>query len=201
MKTYHGKRIETGNVKVRVQDEGLGYDLPHFVRHSPTGFEWGYGGSGPSDLALAVLKDLFDGMPEPEEYMKLKFDFFANVQEDEWTLTEQEIWTILEGLPSVEPLTSQDWGLIRAVVESEAKRAHQVYQQSPQEELPRLRGYIAALMRLREKIEHAEKSQEDGSVDGGGGRRQGRGHGDRAHVGSGGVVIEPEGRRVATEDS
>lgn len=25
------------------------------VRHSPTGFEWGYGGSGPADLALNVL--------------------------------------------------------------------------------------------------------------------------------------------------
>ena len=32
-----------------------GAPLPHVVRHSPTGFEWGYGGSGPSDLALSVL--------------------------------------------------------------------------------------------------------------------------------------------------
>jgi hypothetical protein len=25
--------------------------------HSPTGFEWGYGGSGPAQLALAILAD------------------------------------------------------------------------------------------------------------------------------------------------
>jgi hypothetical protein len=26
------------------------------VQHSPTGFEWGYGGSGPADLALNILE-------------------------------------------------------------------------------------------------------------------------------------------------
>src|SRR5262245_24208675 len=30
--------------------------IPQFVvQHSPGGFEWGYGGSGPSDLALNIL--------------------------------------------------------------------------------------------------------------------------------------------------
>jgi Family of unknown function (DUF6166) len=28
--------------------------------HSPTGFEWGYGGSGPAQLALAILADHLD---------------------------------------------------------------------------------------------------------------------------------------------
>jgi hypothetical protein len=35
-----------------------GARLQHVVRHSPTGIEWGYGGSGPSDLALSVLTAL-----------------------------------------------------------------------------------------------------------------------------------------------
>lgn len=31
-------------------------DIPQrWVVHSPTGFEWGYGGSGPADLALNIL--------------------------------------------------------------------------------------------------------------------------------------------------
>lgn len=30
-------------------------DVPHCVRHSPTGIEWGYLGSGPSDLAYSIL--------------------------------------------------------------------------------------------------------------------------------------------------
>lgn len=30
--------------------------VPHeWVWHSPDGFEWGYGGSGPADLALNIL--------------------------------------------------------------------------------------------------------------------------------------------------
>jgi len=31
--------------------------LPHHVRHSPDGFSWGYGGSGPADLARCILID------------------------------------------------------------------------------------------------------------------------------------------------
>ncbi len=41
-------------------------DIPQlFVYHSPDGFEWGYGGSGPSDFALNVLA-LF--IPTPEAW-------------------------------------------------------------------------------------------------------------------------------------
>lgn len=42
-----------------------------FVCHSPTGFEWGYGGSGPSDLALNIL-GLF--VPPPEAW-RLHHDY------------------------------------------------------------------------------------------------------------------------------
>lgn len=31
--------------------------LRHVVRHSPTGFAWGYAGSGPADLARSLLVD------------------------------------------------------------------------------------------------------------------------------------------------
>ena len=41
-------------------------DIPQvYVYHSPDGFEWGYGGSGPSDLALNILA-LF--VPPPEAW-------------------------------------------------------------------------------------------------------------------------------------
>lgn len=46
-----------------------------FVYHSPTGFEWGYGGSGPSDLALNVLA-LF--VP-PAEAWRLHHDYKRDV--------------------------------------------------------------------------------------------------------------------------
>ena len=35
----------------------LGTNVPHHcVHHSPTGFEWGYAGSGPADLALNIVE-------------------------------------------------------------------------------------------------------------------------------------------------
>ena len=35
--------------------------LRHIMRHSPDGFQWGYGGSGPADLALSILCDCIIG--------------------------------------------------------------------------------------------------------------------------------------------
>lgn len=39
------------------------YVLPHCEIHSPCGFECGYGGSGPSDLAVSILADWFGETP------------------------------------------------------------------------------------------------------------------------------------------
>lgn len=49
------------------------------VRHSPTGFEWGYGGSGPADLALNILL-LFTDMQTAERlYQDFKWQFIATM--------------------------------------------------------------------------------------------------------------------------
>lgn len=40
------------------------YQLPHCILHSPTGFEIGYLGSGPADLAASILADYL-GVPKP----------------------------------------------------------------------------------------------------------------------------------------
>ena len=41
--------------------------LDHITRHSPTGIEWGYAGSGPADLALSILARVA-GMDEAERH-------------------------------------------------------------------------------------------------------------------------------------
>ena len=43
---------------VLIRDErGISTNVPRIVtRHSPTGYEWGYGGSGPADLALNICE-------------------------------------------------------------------------------------------------------------------------------------------------
>jgi len=61
-KIYLGHRGEDGSLEVEVfdRDRKIIQPLRHVGIHSPDGFEWGYGGSGPADLALSILADLFD---------------------------------------------------------------------------------------------------------------------------------------------
>jgi len=68
-------------VQCNVAREGGGYPLVHIVRHSPTGFEISYHGSGPSDLALSILADLI-GKEQAEDgglYQRFKADFIAPI--------------------------------------------------------------------------------------------------------------------------
>ena len=47
--------------------------------HSPDGFSWGYLGSGPSQLALAVLIELTDAATAHKNYMEFKSDIIASL--------------------------------------------------------------------------------------------------------------------------
>ena len=63
MKTYKGLRTGArGAAQVWVLDDRGGHLLDptpslNLRNHSPTGFEWNYKGSGPAQLALALLLD------------------------------------------------------------------------------------------------------------------------------------------------
>lgn len=54
----HGNTTAAGGRLVTVErGEQVVGPLRHIVRHSPTGMSWGYGGSGPADLARSLLID------------------------------------------------------------------------------------------------------------------------------------------------
>jgi len=60
--------------------------------HSPNGFAWGYDGSGPAQLALAMLADLFGDETALEEYQAFKFDVVADLDGDRsFVLTESDV--------------------------------------------------------------------------------------------------------------
>ena len=68
-------------------------------QHSPTGPEWGYGGSGPAQLALAVLADyLEDDDAALEVYQEFKSAVIARLPKARWSLSEQDIAQTLAGL-------------------------------------------------------------------------------------------------------
>ena len=61
--------------------------------HSPTGFGWGYGGSGPAQLALAILADV-TGDPELalSLYQDFKWECIAKLPQGQpWTLHQLRI--------------------------------------------------------------------------------------------------------------
>jgi hypothetical protein len=62
-------------------------------QHSPGGFEWGYGGSGPAQLSLAILADYLGSDREAIEYYQdFKFAIIGALpSEKNWVLTEQDI--------------------------------------------------------------------------------------------------------------
>ncbi len=91
MKLYEGIRTEDGIVEVRVNDVPLN---PRFDirRHSPTGFEFGYGGSGPAQLALAILADaLGDDELAQQHYQRFKFEKISRIEESSWFITQAEV--------------------------------------------------------------------------------------------------------------
>jgi hypothetical protein len=67
MRTYIGKRTaENGVVEVArydIRGRKKTRTLRHIPFHSPLGFGWGYHGSGPADLALAILVDYLQEHP------------------------------------------------------------------------------------------------------------------------------------------
>ena len=89
-KQYQGRR-EGHTVTVTVDGRPLNprFDL---WNHSPTGFEWGYGGSGPTQLALALLADcLNDGDQALSLYQEFKFRIVASLPHRGWMLTSEQI--------------------------------------------------------------------------------------------------------------
>jgi uncharacterized protein DUF6166 len=92
MKTYCGKR--GGTVSVDERPLPLRLDL---ANHSPTGFAWGYGGSGPAQLALAMLADCFGDELALQWYQPFKFRVIAGLPDD-WSLSEQQVRDVIADL-------------------------------------------------------------------------------------------------------
>jgi hypothetical protein len=79
--------------------------LEHYPHHSPSGFAWGYGGSGPADLARCILLDHYGVVPArsgrlyppgpgelPVSYQAFKFAVIARLPQGEaWSITSRQI--------------------------------------------------------------------------------------------------------------
>jgi hypothetical protein len=91
---YHGYRDRYGAHVYRIQN-GRRYVLRlrrDLDDHSPTGFSWGYHGSGCAQLALALLADVLgNDIRAIKLHQYFKRRVIAALEDDEWSLTPQEI--------------------------------------------------------------------------------------------------------------
>lgn len=86
------------------------------TNHSPDGFQWGYRGSGPAQLALALLLDVTGNEEESKLYYQDFKDDFVSGWGDVWEISDNEIKNWLErikieyGKVSRERLNSEERG-------------------------------------------------------------------------------------------
>ena len=96
MKTYIGIRQQDGTLSVSVNGQPLNPRLDLW-NHSPTGFECGYSGSGPAQLALALLADhLNDDELAVALHQSFKRDAVARLSPQGWRLTSKQIERALQ---------------------------------------------------------------------------------------------------------
>ena len=84
--------IERMNIQLIRSPDAIAIGLDqHIVRHSPTGIEWGYGGSGPADLALSILTQYAGQEFADRHYQQFKFDVIASIPREGGTITVEKI--------------------------------------------------------------------------------------------------------------
>ena len=83
----------TGGAVMIHGSNGAEHPLPlrlDLVNHSSTGFSWGYGGSGPAQLALALLAWEVDEQYAIDKHQAFKWDVISRLS-GEWILTGADI--------------------------------------------------------------------------------------------------------------
>lgn len=112
MKIYRGYRDNFGAQVAILESGRIVRALPlrlDLYNHSPTGFEWGYGGSGPAQLALALLADVLgDERRAIKLHQKFKWKVIAalnrdiGTRTDQWELTDVDVLDFVEGIERCE---------------------------------------------------------------------------------------------------
>lgn len=94
---------EVGLICRRLSDGRAAANVPHVIQyHSPNGFEWGYGGSGPAELALNALHAIMPPLPgEQTRSHRSAVDERSHVRVSEAAerLHQDFKWQFIAGMP------------------------------------------------------------------------------------------------------
>ena len=93
MNTITILKAENGEINVFVDAKKLDPEKSQEVwNHSPTGFNVGYGGSGPAQTALAILLEVTDTNTAVKFHQAFKCDFISKLQPNETYLIDVQKW-------------------------------------------------------------------------------------------------------------
>ena len=99
MKVFRGT-CTPNQMNWEVTVDGVRLD-PHYGlrNHSPDGFSWGYSGSGPAQLALAILVECVGELLAQAYYQQFKATYVAKLDMGKgFLLTSDEVFVILRNL-------------------------------------------------------------------------------------------------------
>ncbi len=100
MKIYKGTRNASGTI---VTVNGVALDPQTNLRDFRADrFEWGYDGAGPRQLAFAILVDLEGPEGAFERYRNFAADEIAEIEDDEWSMTSEDIKESKDGIVYVD---------------------------------------------------------------------------------------------------
>lgn len=91
MRIWQGERVD-GEPFVTMN--GIPFDAALSLKirnHSPDGFNWGYGGSGPAQLALAILLELVPVWQAEQLYQRFKAEVIAGLDKEMWIQTQPAV--------------------------------------------------------------------------------------------------------------
>ena len=95
-KTYFATQCGTVFVKAGSEEYRLSLRLD-LRNHSPSGFAWGYGGSGPAQLALAICADAYGDEWALRHYQNFKWNFVATLDASSpWSITQDDVESLAE---------------------------------------------------------------------------------------------------------
>lgn len=103
-RVFAGQRDQDGSSRVLLDGELLAPGSPTWAtslclwNHSPSGPEWGYHGSGPSQLAITMLMAVTDTDEAERYYPLFRSGVLALIRADRWILPVDQVETWLAGV-------------------------------------------------------------------------------------------------------
>jgi hypothetical protein len=67
------------------------YPSQQISNHSPDGFNWGYGGSGPAQLALGLLLHFVKKADAVKNYQQFKWDIVAQLPQADFEIPTEQV--------------------------------------------------------------------------------------------------------------